>query len=261
MQCYLIPQPRITLVYVHAAAYPNQQGLAQRFVDTYHANPPGRDHESVIVLNGGGNQSALFDSLPRVRYVTRPDQGWDIGAYLHVALSMTDGVMLCFGGNSHFARPGWMNRVSEAWIKYGPGFYGTFATYEVAPHINTTGFWCSPQILNSYGTLVISKQDRYEFEHGYNAMWRMCMRSGWPAKLVTWDGEYDWHQWRVPSNIYRRGDQSNCLFRFNHTDNYQNADEPTKRYMESLADQLHDPAFILMRGLPNKGIRSEAAVA
>ncbi len=198
-------------------------GHACRFAACLHAFPPLAKHELVIISNGGPpdlSTEALFAPFD-ARFIEHDDSGWDIGAYIAASKQVTCDMLVCFGGTSYFKRKGWLSRLVWAWERYGPGFYGTLSSFEIRPHLNTTGFACMPELLSTYPAKVLTKADRYEFEHGRNSLHLRAQRMNLPVKLVTWDGVWDMRHWRVPDNIYRRGDQSNCLTYFHATENYE----------------------------------------
>lgn len=250
--CPLIT-PSIEVVYIFVPSDPLHQNLAQRFVDSYRNHPPGAEHTTTIICNGGPpspEQQALFNPLPNVKFLEHDDSGWDIGGFVKASHHSHAEMMLCLGGPGYVKRTGWLARMREAWVKHGVGFYGSLATYEVRPHINTSGFWCHPQMLRSYPHRVVTKEERYAFEHGYNSLWLTVLNAGLPALLVTWCGEYNWWHWRLPNNVYRRGDQSNCLTYFKHTDLFDIASPADREGMSALADTVTDPHFI---SRPNVG--------
>ena len=156
----------------------------------------------------------LFSALPDVTYFIHDNTGWDIGGYVALAKEIHDDFMLCVGSTGFFTRAGWLERMVDMWRKHGPGLYGSLATFEITPHLNTSGFWCEPGLLALYPKKVLTKTHRYEFEHGKSAFWKIVTARGVNVMLATWDGEYEWRQWRLPPNIYLRGDQSNCLTQF-----------------------------------------------
>ena len=71
--------------------------------------------------------------------------------------------------------------------------------------------------------------------------------SGKPVKMVTWDGEYDWPEWRTPPNIFRRGTQSNCVSVFKHSRHYAALSPQDKINLELLTDTITDPEYITGR--------------
>lgn len=245
-RCWFIREPSVAVVYIHVPRDAEHVELAKRFVAKYLENPSGYDHATIIVCNGGQptmEMSRLFFQLPRCSFFLHDDSGWDIGGYIAVSRTIQTDAAMYFCGTGFVQHPGWLARMVAAWNKFGPGMYGTLATYEVSPHLNTTGFLAPPLLVANYPITVRDKRGRYDFEHGPHALWKIARQHGIPVKLVTWDGEYDWPDWRKPANIYRRGDQSNCVTFFRHSLNFALADPNSKRFMSSLADRMADPAF------------------
>jgi len=237
--CWFIKNLPVTLVYVHVLNSDDYLTLAKRFLGTYGVCHPGLDHLSTVICNGAPADEQTrktFASLPRCDFFNHDNGGFDIGGYIALARKIKTGPMFCCGASTHFRRPGWLARMVQSWNTFGPGMYGSLATYEVRPHFCTTGFLVAAEMLAAYPILVHSKQDRYAFEHGPNALVQMAMREGVPTKLVTWDGVYDWKQWRKAPNIYARGDQSNCLTYFRVSDSYETSPEFEKKRRQKLAD-------------------------
>lgn len=229
-------EPTVTLLYVYPAS--GYDAAAVRFVESYQKHPPEFPHSTVIVVNGGNvtlQAKKLFSPL-NPSYLLHDNSGWDIGAFLAAAPHLSSEAVLCLGANTHFRQSGWLKRYIEIWQKLGPGMYGTLASNEIRPHLCTTGFLTTPALLHSYPHKVLSKEERYEFEWGKGAFWRRVARAGLPVKMVTWDGVYGMDELRKPPNIFRRGDQSNCMVYFTHTDLYDAADDETKKRMGMLAD-------------------------
>ena len=94
----------------------------------------------------------------------------------------------------------------------------------------------SPSILRSYPVRPKNRQERYEFEHGYTALWRQVARSGKPVRLITWYGEYDCKHWRDPKNGIWKGDQSDLIFSHNHSDHFMDLTEKEKLSWTAIAD-------------------------
>lgn len=233
---------KICLCYVCVSNGNKTTDLAVRFVTTYHAFPPGVEHDTLILCNGGPlktEHALLFSGMNAKMFPRQNDGGWDISAYIDAArgpCSQYD-AMLCCGESIYFHRKGWLSRFVDAWERSGVGMYGSLSSNLVRGHLNTTGFLSSPSLIGGYPKTVNDKKSRYEFEHGQQALWRTIYRRGLPVRLVTWDGEYDPHQWRMPKNILWRGDQSNCLMWCQHVDRYREMDENTKRTWSRNADR------------------------
>lgn len=231
---------KIALAYIAVAHGPVTIDYSARFCATFKAFPPQAECDIFVVGNGGAvssDVSIIFASLKATLFV-RSNNGWDIGGYIDAAngpCSHYDAI-LCCGESIYFHRAGWLKRFCEVWERNGPGMYGAFSSNLVRPHLNTTGFMCSPTMLKSYPNKINSKADRYEFEHGAHSFWKRLMYKGVPVRLVTWCGEYVPMNWRFPHNILWRGDQSNCLMWCQHTDRYVNADPATKMNWARKAD-------------------------
>lgn len=246
----LDPKPRrlnVALCYITVTGGQRTDEHVERFARTYHQFPPGYEHRTFIVCNGGEPSPVTRFALDsfcgpmKGEFYQRPnDPGWDISAYIEIAKIFGDApwMLVCMGESIHFHRAGWLARLVEAWNLFGPGMYGAFASNTVRTHINTTGFAISPAMLASYqGPLFFRGQaDRYEFEHGERALWRQLADRHIPTMLVTWDGFWHPQAWRVPTNILWRGNQRNCLFFCQHTDRYFASDQKRRRNWERYVD-------------------------
>lgn len=240
----------ITLCYIHVPGDAVHNAMEDRFVQSYKDNPPGVDHDTIVLCQGAEpreSDKARYLGFPRLRFIPRDQTGMDIGAYVDAAHFVETDAMICCGGSTTVRRPGWLARMQEAWDKHGPGMYGSLSSYQVRPHFNTTGFCLTPKMILSYPHPMITTPDRYEFEHGEGALWWRLHQQGIPCKLVTWCGEYDWPEWRKPDNISCRGDQSNCLtwFRINyvfeHHSQHSHGDRNNLMYLTDA--HILDPKF------------------
>jgi len=233
---------RIVLAYICVSRAERSADLAARFVSSYLEFPPGVNHESLVICNGGVPPTALgliFSSLPWPRLWPRQnDSGWDVSGFMHAAQTICSSydLMLCLGESVYFHRAGWLKRLVEAWEESGPGMYGPFGSFCRRAHLQTTAFCVAPEMFNWYREPVRGKKARYDFEHGENAFWRMIQGRGKPVRMVTWDGVWKPREWRFPENILWRGDQSNCLLRSNHTDNWDQAQQARKTRWSTCAD-------------------------
>jgi hypothetical protein len=247
----LKPWPSVTVVYINVPGDNEHIEFANRFVSSYVACPPGLPHETMIVCNGIGPGEAarkVYQCLPKCKVIQHDDTGWDIGGFIAASHQCNTDIMVCFGGQGYFKRGGWLIRMVEAWKEHGPGMYGSLASYEVSPHLNTTGFWLPPRLLMEYPWPVASRETRYDFEHGPKALWKLTAKQGLPVFLVTWTGIYNWTRWREPRNGFRAGSQEDCLTYFKHTHIYDNMLEPLMRFgMRQNSDTITDLEFIKAR--------------
>jgi hypothetical protein len=167
------------------------------------------------------------------------DGARDLGAYIEASKTICKDydMILALGESNYFHRAGWLKRLVEVRERYGPMMAGPFATHVIRAHLQTTAFFITPSLLASYPFPVTNKESRYALEHGDRSLWRRLHARNIPVKLVTWDGDWSPGQWRLPKNCLWRGDQGNCLWFANHTDNFRDADETRKRNWAMSADR------------------------
>jgi len=238
---------KLAIVYNYPALQGEHDDFALRFVLSYGAFPPGCEHDTVVICNGGRltqkmkNQIECVGTIPNLHYIERTDNtGQDIGGYQWASMFLDYDACFYLGGPAHFKRAGWLRRIVGAWEKHGPGMYGSMASFLQRPHLQTTGFLTSPEFIRKWGKPVITRKERYSFEWGWNALWRKVVSWKMPAMLVTWDGEYAPKDWRKPANCLWRGDQSNCLTYFRHSDTYDEASVQERQRLSRLADGLEN---------------------
>lgn len=211
-----------------------------KFIATHHAYPGGFDHRVVPIFNGGNPstvQKIPFSGLDHC-FLERPSNiGWDIGGYIEAAKTVCadSDIMVCFGESVYFHHPGWLSRIVDSWKKFGEGIYGAFGSNVIRPHLQTTAFFTSPRLLRLYPMNVSTKKDRYEFEHGKRSFMSFVEGMRLAVGMVTFDGCYAKHMWRVPRGVVWDGDQRNCLVWCNHTDRYFRSEQKTKDVWNKLA--------------------------
>lgn len=236
----LKPNPDVILLYTCVAGRVETDGYARHFAQTYRLYPPGFKHRLVVLCNGGALPQyvrRMFEDTP-AEFFVRSNDGFDIGGYLEYAGNTQADLLVCLGESVYFRRPNWLYLIVGAYMEHGDGMYGCLASYRVRPHLLTTAFAVTPRLLRTYDRPVMTKPQRYAFEHGPESFWRRIRGEGYPVKLVTWDGVYDPPQWRSPANILWRGDQSNCLVWCNHMDRFFALDAKSKFKWAAEADCL-----------------------
>lgn len=214
---------------------------SSRFVATWHEFPPGAETDLLIICNGGPlslELSLIFESLNAKMFPRVNDAGLDLTGYMDSVRGPCKDydAVLFLGESIYFTREGWLQRLVEAWGKYGPGFYGPFGSNNVRPHLQTSAFFCPPPLLKRYPFRPFNRIMRMEFEYGNQAMWRRVAAGGMPVRCVTWDGEWEPRMWRIPQNILWRGDQSNLLMMNNHAQAWENETPTTKQKWSANAD-------------------------
>ncbi len=187
---------------------------AKRFADKYCEFPPGdTDHELIVVVNGGGNatprQRTLFNPLAP-RFIVHDNTGKDLGGYLKVALTFPCDLLVCVGGPGRPCVAGWLDIMVDAVERNGPGVYGLWGQLEPRPHLKTTLFWCSPELLLQYPH-PIRNDTRYEFEFGPDNITLFAQRMGFTVAQVTRTGVFGVKDFHVP-------DREDCLMLDQHSD-------------------------------------------
>lgn len=215
---------KISIVFTYPVLGEPYDSYALRFVNSYVENPPGMDHETIVVTNGGRQNEKMcniiecFGDFKNLRWFYHDNSGKDIGGYRHVARESNSDLLVYFGVSTTFSRPNWLVRVAESFEKYGDTLYGTMAggsvlSQRVYPHIRTTGFWTTPALMNKYPWPVVTNNDRYEFEHRKNCFTMWCFRHKIFPRIVTWDAEYKMKDWEHIPDGFHRSDQSGLLFK------------------------------------------------
>lgn len=214
--------------------FPYDVGHA-RFLDSYRKFTPEIEHDLVVVNCGITKDVSPFDDLAN-KYCYYDGLGSDCGTYQAVVPTLKHDLVLCLNSIAYFWRPGWLEPFVAAAEKMGPGVYGASASCENNPHLRTPAIACAPKIMAAYPMLVNSRQDAIEFESGRLNFSLWAEQSGYPSVMVAADGVYQREDWRKPPNIFRRGDQSNCLIWDRHTEIYARASTSDKLKLERAAD-------------------------
>lgn len=212
--------------------------LVRRFLASYKAFPPGYPHDFHLVCNGGNPDAKILDLFSGLNPAVHlhDNTGWDIGAFSKMADVDCD-AMLFLGTNTHFKLAGWLRRMVEAREKSGPGLYGTSASFDICPHIRTNGFLCHPKLVGAaWAKNCADKKPRHHFELGKNSLTAIATGQNLPVILVTWDGFYEQAEWRKAPDIFRRGDQGNCLIFDRHHEIYESSSPERKIRLGKIAD-------------------------
>lgn len=191
--------------------------MAIRFIQSYNENPPGVLHDTIVVLNATKQNSeieCLFSSLPNVTFLERGNDGYDIGGYEEAARTFPSDLMVFFGSSAYLKRPGWLLRFAQARQRHGDTLYGTHGHQGapgVHPHVRTTGFAISTNLLNQYPHKATRPEHRYPWEHGPDCLCAWIKRRGLGVWVVAGDGEYRLEVCNTIPNGFHSGNQSNLL--------------------------------------------------
>ena len=211
---------KIEVVYVCPANAGDQFiAYAWRFLESYHSNPPGMDHGTIIICNGSSPSNsvyALFKTMPDCKFFLHDNSGYDIGAFQHVSKSVHCDMMVFLGSSAYVQGEGWLERMAEAFKTNPDCQFGSMGNtgnlrINVYPHIRTTGFWMRPSLFSSYPMLVNRPDQRYPFEHGKYCFTQWLKRRGIASYVVTWSGKFEMPNCNQDPNGFHRGDQSSLL--------------------------------------------------
>lgn len=242
---------KVTLLYLHIVAkgYPEAPPpeyyllYEKRFADTYSQFPAGIEHELHIVCCGDEPPDyvrKMYRHLS-VKYRIYLGAGSDIGACQTVMQHTDADLIICISTPVYFHRSGWLKRLVENVEFFGDGLYGAFASYQNSPHIRTSFWAVNPKTFADYPDLIDTREKCCCAESFRNAKVKYTLSDwyssiGKPVLLVTWDGCYGKPEWRKASNIFRRGDQSNCLVWDQHCDAYMASHYQERCLLERMTD-------------------------
>jgi hypothetical protein len=207
----------------------------QRFFETYQKFKPTIPHR-LGVINCGKITDDSFQMKPADDQYFYAGTGWDVGAYQEVSRTLDCDLVVCFNSFVYFWRPGWLEPVVEAYAKHGSGVYGFSASYENSPHLRSQSICYGPEVMRGYPHLISSRRKTIEWESQCLNFSMWALVSMIPVILVTANEQCRIQHWRTPPNIFRRGDQSNCLVWDRHTDIYANASPAEKLELERCAN-------------------------
>jgi hypothetical protein len=210
----------------------------RKFVDTYREFRPTISHRLAVICSNGEVDQETRASFATVdcSFAHYNGAGRDIGAFQAISRTRDCDLVVCCGSNVYFWKDGWLDRLAAVAERYGEGVYAPMASYEVMPHLRTVFFAFPPRLMRLYPRTAGNHQEAYFFEHSRWNFSAWAQQQGFPVLMVTWDAEYSWENWRKPPNIFRRGDQSNCMVWDRYTHQYAEADAAEKARLEQISN-------------------------
>lgn len=209
----------------------------KRFYNGYREFKPVIPHDLIIVRCGATEGATDFDSIA-THYLRFDGWGSDCAAYQAVVRILDYDLVLCLNTLAYPWRHNWLEPFAAALNHYGKGVYGATASYEVTPHLRTPAIAFHPDVVREYPFTTTNRGDSVAFESSENSITSWAERHGYTTLLVSGDGWYLKPDWRKPQNIFRRGDQSNCLIKDRHTDLYDKASPEEKAALARAADTM-----------------------
>lgn len=231
---------RCALIYPAIGSSKAYDDGAFRFCNTLKETDAGGEFELVVMKCNGDVSPDVCDALNEFGPTWFPywGEGCDIGAHQTAANLIDHDWMICVSSHTYFHRAGWFNRMTEARELFGPGLYGGMASYEQQrPHIRTNFFGIEPKLFRAYPEVINSRVKSLQFESQPNNFLGWMQGQGLNGYAVYWDCICRPEDFRKPANVFRRGDQSNCLVWDKHTAMYANATPEEKAQWASLADK------------------------
>ncbi len=227
-------------------------GIIKRFRDSYVRHQAGVSHDLFICSSGAALSASTMKFLDELDYKTieYKGNGWDIGAYQYCArhLLAYDLVML-LNSQAFVVQDDWLSYFAVAYKKNGQGVYGASSSFEVAPHIRTSCFAVSPELLLHYPLQVRSRYDACVFEHSPSNFSLWALSQNLPVYVVMRSGAYKLFESRAGGDIFRRGSQSDLLVNDRHTIIYAKSFGEEKLLLERLADGEIKTDFIYLKGI------------
>lgn len=233
----------ITLLYVHVVS-PTVSGdtpemfrsAVRDFSSTYKQFDPGHKHDLIVIGYNGqvpDEDRSAYDGI-RAEFASYHGHGRDIAASASVARRLDSDLVIQLSTYTRFHREGWLSRFVDEVEKHGEGVYGASASYEQCPvcyHVGRKFYFPNPHIrtscwgmsgrmwkINPHTSSIVNRENGFEFESGLWNVSSWATSVGLQSRLVTWESSYSASMWRTPRNIFRRGDQSNCLVFDRHHD-------------------------------------------
>ena len=243
---------KVSIIYLNvtASGYPGAAPpeyyipFSQRWVETYKQFAPGASHELVVVSCGAKPHSEMmrmYEGL-ECRFETYLGAGSDIGACQDVMKRVDADFVLCMSTPVYFWKSGWLDKIVKARESFGDGLYGPMASYQERPHIRTSCWGVSPKTFQDYPHIIDTREKccwAEASEHN-NEGWQISdwfNNKGLKTMMVTWDEVLSKRYWRTPPNIFRRGDQSNCIVWDQHVDVYRVSHYHDRISLANLADK------------------------
>ena len=195
---------------------------------------------TVLVAEGGGVSDEFQEIVApfNAKYFRFSGPGRDVGAVLLASMYFNPGRFLFFGGTTYFQSQASFDILASALTRSPYLLIGPMSSYESRPHLRTCSFGTDSAILNAYPHQNKVLRYVYNFEHSEFSITDWALSNSVDVLMVTKDGSYDRRLWRLPPEIFRRGQQSNCLVLDRHSDIFSSSNEIRRLELSNAADGL-----------------------
>ena len=213
---------------------------ASRFCDSFIKYCSSSANSRLVVVATGGEPldgnfvDLLADHGPQ--YFHYNGTGRDIGAFRAYASRTSADYLMLLGSACYFWCEDVIDRTFDCLVTNEDSVIAPMASYEVRPHLRTCCFATKASILRSYPYPTNSISEVYDFEHGPRSLTNWAINVGLTPLMYTLGDEFRLEEWRDPPNVFRRGDQTNCVIWDRHVDIYRSASEETKVELEGRAN-------------------------
>lgn len=227
----------------------NWGDIVRRFVRSYVNFEAGFSHDLYVCSSGAPLSLSSQELLQGLNYrsIVYTGAGWDIGAYQYCArLLRSYDLVVCLNSQAYIAQDNWLKYFAEAYSNHGPGVYGASSSFEVSPHIRTSSFAFSPQLIIDYPLTVRCRYDACVFEHSPRNFSLWARSENMPVYVVMRSGAYELLESRRGKNVFRRGTQEDLLIRDRHSIIYDRAEEGERVHLEKLADGEIEINFVYL---------------
>ncbi len=247
---------------IHLVWAPSGPAYLRQFLNACRENPPGIDHELVLLYNGFESelQHEAFDAIaaevPHVKWTT-DETILDLEAYRQFLIDHRP--RYAFFANS-YARPlvsGWLRMLRDIAARPEVGLVGCTGSWESMgsesplvtrplrlaqfkpfpnPHIRSGSFMVRDDVLDRLEWPKVRKKiDAWKLENGRRSLSSQVLEMGLDLVVCGRDGRaYSWQDW-PSSHTFRASEQENLMIADNRSDIWFTADAGTRAEQARLA--------------------------
>lgn len=209
---------------------------AKKFTESYSKHQAGIPHKVLIAIKD--NKVSKFPFPEPAEWMPVGDYGYDIGPFLRIARERQNqyDYIVLLGAYARILVDGWLKKLTDALSTYSivsatGSFQQGISSHARNPSLRTTAFGISPKLLTklwpttaaTQSTVMLTKHECYEFEHGNNSIYRRVVKDGHKGAVVGIDRAYPETEWNQACTFWKQ-DQRNLIVADNNTDMWVNSD-------------------------------------